>query len=112
MSTSAARTQSALAIDVRVSDNAVEVELSDGRKISAPLAWFPRLLNATKRERNQWRVIGAGQGIHWPAIDQDISVENLLAGQPSGESQRSLQKWVEQRAAGRSARLAGKRIGS
>ena len=84
---------------VVVTDDSLSVELSDGRAISVPLAWFPRLVHATKEERNNWRLIGRGQGIHWEKIDEDISVENLLAGRPSGESQASLKKWLARRAA-------------
>jgi hypothetical protein len=72
-------------------------DLSDGRTISVPIAWFPRLLHATKAERESWRLIGNGHGIHWEEIDEDISVEGLLAGRPSGESQQSFKKWLEKR---------------
>jgi hypothetical protein len=82
---------------VTVTDEALTVDLSDGRTISLPLAWYPRLLAGTPAERQQWRFIGRGQGIHWPALDEDISVANILAGQPSSESQRSLQRWLAQR---------------
>ncbi len=82
---------------VMVTDDTLSVELSDGRTISVPLAWFPRLLHASKEERNNWRLIGRGQGIHWGDIDEDISVENLLAGKPSGESQASFKKWLTRR---------------
>jgi hypothetical protein len=84
--------------DVSVTGDALAVELSDGRSISAPLAWYPRLLHGTPEERALWRLIGGGVGIHWPDLDEDISVENLLAGRASGESQRSLKRWLEQRA--------------
>ncbi|MEW6533917.1 MAG: DUF2442 domain-containing protein [Thermodesulfobacteriota bacterium] len=73
------------------------VDLDDGRTISVPLVWYPRLLHATPEERNNWRLIGKGEGIHWPDLDEDISVENILFGKPSGESQRSLSKWLEAR---------------
>jgi hypothetical protein len=81
-----------------ISDDALTVELTDGRSISVPLVWYPRLSNASVEERERWRLIGNGSGIHWPALDEDISVENLLAGKPSGESQASLKKWLELRA--------------
>jgi hypothetical protein len=80
-----------------VTEDALTVELSDGRTLSVPLAWFPRLLHATSEERNHWRLIGKGEGIHWEDIDEDISIENLLAGKPSGESQTSLKKWLQSR---------------
>lgn len=82
------------AVRVAVSDDTLAVELADGRSVSAPLAWYPRLVHATPAERDGWRLIGGGGGIHWPAVDEDISVENLLAGKPSAESQRSLQRWL------------------
>ena len=83
---------------VQVTDEALIVDLSDGRTVSVPLAWFPRLLHGTPEERNKWRLIGDGEGIHWPALDEDISVENLILGKPSGESQKSFKKWLEARA--------------
>jgi hypothetical protein len=83
--------------NVRISKDILSVDLSDGRTISVPLAWFPRLLQSTAEERNNWRLIGKGHGIHWQDIDEDISVEGLLAGRPSGESQSSFKKWQERR---------------
>ncbi len=85
------------AIEVTCTDESLTVELSDGRTITVPLAWYPRLLHAAKEERQNWRLIGKGQGIHWNDIDEDISVENLLSGRRSGESQASLKKWMERR---------------
>jgi len=84
--------------NVQVTDDALIVDLSDGRTVSVPLAWFPRLLHGTLEERNKWRLIGEGEGIHWPDLDEDISVENLILGKPSGESQKSFKKWLEARA--------------
>jgi len=86
-----------LALNVVVTKDTLSVDLSDGRTISAPLAWFPRLLHATAAERKKWRLIGKGEGIHWEDIDEDISVDGLLAGKPSGESQASLEKWLSKR---------------
>lgn len=83
--------------DVAVTEDTLSVDLSDGRTLSVPLAWFPRLVHATLEERNQWRLIGKGQGIHWEALDEDISVEGLLAGRASGESQASFKKWLNQK---------------
>jgi hypothetical protein len=83
--------------NVAVTDEALSVDLSDGRTISVPLAWFPRLLHGTPDERRNWRLIGEGEGIHWLALDEDISVENIVLGKPSGESQKSFKKWLEQR---------------
>ena len=82
---------------VNVTDDALIVDLSDARTVSVPLAWFPRLLHGTSEERNKWRLIGSGEGIHWPELDEDISVENLILGKPSGESQKSFKKWLEAR---------------
>ena len=82
---------------VSVSEDSVSVELSDGRSVSVPLAWFPRLLHGTPAERDDWRLIGKGEGIHWEALDEDISIESLLAGRRSGESQESLKKWMKSR---------------
>jgi hypothetical protein len=84
-----------------VSKDALVVDLTDGRTISVPLAWFPRLLHGTAKERNKWRLIGDGEGIHWPDLDEDISVEGIVLGRRSGESQRSLKEWLEQRTARR-----------
>ncbi len=97
MSTSAVELEIPDAIDVTVSEDTLIVELSDGRTISVPLDWYPRLTHATKAEKANWRFIGKGNGIHWEDIDEDISVEGLLAGKPSGESQSSLKKWLKSR---------------
>jgi hypothetical protein len=83
--------------NVVVTKDTLKVELADGRTIEAPLAWYPRLLHGTTKERSKWRLIGGGEGIHWPDLDEDISVENVLLGHPSGESQRSFKKWLEGR---------------
>ncbi len=83
--------------DVTVTESALTVDFRDGRTVSVPLAWYPRLLHGTLKERNTWRLIGEGEGIHWPDLDEDISVESLLAGRLSGESQRSLKEWLDQR---------------
>ena len=100
MSTLATKIELPQIIDISVSDDSLTVELSDGRTISVPTAWYPRLLHATPRERKNWRLIGQGHGVHWEALDEDISVENLLAGKPSGESAASLKKWMENRVQG------------
>ena len=84
---------------VTVTEDTLSVDLSYGRSIAVPLAWFPRLLHGSPAERNNWRLIGKGQGIHWEDLDEDISVEGLLAGRPSGESQGSFRKWLESRSA-------------
>ncbi len=83
--------------NVIVTDETLSVELSDGRTISVPLAWYPRLLNATQKERKKWKLIGRGVGIHWKDIDEDISIKALILGKASGESQQSLKKWLGKR---------------
>ena len=91
-------TAEAQAQTVVVTDDTLAVDVNDGRTISVPLAWYPRLLHGTPEERNNWRFIGEKEGIHWPDLDEDISVENLLMGKPSGESQSSFKRWLEKRA--------------
>ena len=97
MSISVVEIETPRAKDVKVTEDTLTVELSDGRTISVPLEWFPRLVHATPEERNNWRLIGRGHGIHWEDIDEDISVEGLLAGKASGESQESFKQWLNQR---------------
>ena len=97
MRTSGVESAAPAAVRVKISADAVVVELSDGRTVTAPLRWYPRLLHATARERRHWRLGGGGEGIHWPDLDEDISVEGVLAGRPSAESQASLEKWLETR---------------
>lgn len=97
MSTSTTEVRLATIQRVLVSEESLTVDLDDGRTISVPLGWYPRLVHGTKEERENWRLIANGGGIHWPDLDEDISVENLLAGKPSGESQRSFKRWLEQR---------------
>jgi hypothetical protein len=76
--------------NIMVTVDTLTVDLSDGRTISVPLAWYPRLMHATPEELKNWRLIGKGQGVHWEDIEEDISIEGLLIGRPSGESQASL----------------------
>jgi hypothetical protein len=89
---------SLIATAAQVTADSLDIELADGRSISVPLAWYPRLFHATPDERARFRFIGGGEGMHWPDLDEDISVEAIVAGRPSGESQRSLQRWLEARA--------------
>ena len=84
---------------VAVTADELIAELEDGRRISLPLAWYPRLLHATPEERTNWRLIGNGRGIHWPDLDEDLSAENLIFGQPSRESQSSLARRLHSRSA-------------
>jgi hypothetical protein len=97
MGSSAIESQIPMARHVVVTDDALTVEFADGRTLSVPLAWSPRLWHGTSEERNRWRLIGEGRGIHWPDLDEDISVEGLLLGRRSGESQPSLKRWLEAR---------------
>lgn len=97
MNSSSASVREAKAQRVTVIEDALVVDLADGRTISAPLAWYPRLLDGTPAERKNWRLLGDGEGIHWPDLDEDLSVEGLILGQPSGESPNSLKRWLEAR---------------
>ena len=94
MSFSGTELRETLALGVTASDEALTVDLADGRTIAVPLAWFPRLAHGSPAERGNWRLIGSGAGIHWPELDEDISVESLLKGWRSGESQESLRRWL------------------
>ncbi len=100
MATSGTELREALAQSLTVSDEALAVDLADGRTITVPLAWFPRLAHGTAAERANWRLIAGGEGIHWPDLDEDLSVEGLLAGQRSGETQESLRRWLQARKTG------------
>ncbi len=91
-------TAEAKAQSITITDDTLAVDLTDGRTISVPLIWYPRLVHGTEAERNNWRFIGDKEGIHWPDLDEDISIENLLTGKPSGESQSSFKRWLEVRA--------------
>lgn len=75
--------------DVRVTADELEVSLTDGRRIAVPLVWYPRLLHATAAQRGNWQLLGDGEGIHWPDVDEDLSVEGLLRGSPSPEARRT-----------------------
>lgn len=84
---------------VTVTEDTLSADLSDGRTILVPLAWYPRLLHGSIEERNDCRFIAGGSGIHWNQLDEDVSIKNLLLGQPSGESQKSFQRWLNSRVA-------------
>jgi hypothetical protein len=90
----------ATALGVEVTDDSISVQLHDGRTVTAPLSWYPRLNHATPDERRDWALIGAGSGIHWPQLDEDISIESLLAGRRSAERPESLKPWLERRRMG------------
>lgn len=99
MTISASELRTPKAVDVRATDDELAIDLSDGRTIIVPLGWYPRLAYGSAKERKRWRLIANGEGIHWPDLDEDLNVEGLLAGRPSGESQRSFQRWLESRGA-------------
>ena len=82
---------------VEFSEQSMTVHLDDGRALSIPLAWYPRLLHGTPQERQRCELIGEGEGIHWPDLDEDISVEGLLAGKRSAETDSSLSRWLSKR---------------
>lgn len=100
MTSSTVDTQHVQLTAVAVTDDVLTVELSDGRTISTPLSWYPRLCHGTSEERADWRLIGSGRGIHWPRLDEDISADNLVFGKPSAESQASLKRWLDNRTSG------------
>ena len=82
-------------VNVKITADDLSVSLSDGRVVSVPVSWYPRLSNAIPRHLTEWILIGGGHGIHWKELDEDISVENILFGQPSGESATSFKKWKD-----------------
>ena len=97
MNSLAAEQREPRARSVSVSKDALTVDLVDGRTIIVPVAWYPRLWHGSDQERNRVEIFGDGTYIHWPDLDEDISVENLILGKPSGESQKSFKKWLEKR---------------
>lgn len=111
MSTSRAEQPTPSAVAVKITGDAVSVELDDGRTVTVPIGWYPRLAHATAQERRNWRLIGTGEGIHWPDLDEDVSVEGIPFGRPSAESQASFERWLATREplAGKGIRPAGAR---
>ena len=97
MSTLETELREATAQSVSLGEDTLVVDLADGRTITVPLTWYPRLAGGTPAERANWRLIGGGEGIHWPDLDEDINVQSLLAGRRSGETQKSLRRWIEGR---------------
>ena len=95
MPTSPVELAGPVALTIDVTEDTLTADLMDGRTISVPLDWYPRLVYATPEERDNWEIHAGGQHLHWPDVDEDISVEGLLAGRRSGESPRSLQRWLE-----------------
>ncbi len=97
MSVSGTEIGTALAQSITANEEALIVHLADGRTITVPLSWFPHLAQGTQTERSNWRLIGRGESIHWPDLDEDIRVESLLTGRKSGETQASLLRWLKTR---------------
>ena len=85
------------AVRAQLTDEALVVDLVDGRSVSVPLVWYPRLLGASINERQQFRLIGSGEGIHWELLDEDVSVEGIVAGRRSMESAESFRRWLQDR---------------
>jgi hypothetical protein len=94
MTTSTTETTLPRASAAVVTDDTLTVDLVDGRSVSVPLTWYPRLLHGSPEERRRWQLIARGEGIHWPDLDEDISVSSLIAGRPSQESAASLDRWL------------------
>lgn len=105
MPTSVLRIETPAVVAVAVTDACLSAELADGRSISVPLGWFPRLVHGTPKERDNWDVSGDGAHMHWPDLDEDISVEGLIAGWPSRETEESFNRWLEAKKAGRPLEL-------
>jgi hypothetical protein len=84
-------------INVTITDDTLAVDLEDGRSIAVPIGWYPRLAYGTPAERANFQIAGAGYGIHWPDLDEDIGVEGLLLGKKSTESQASFERWLQRR---------------
>ena len=97
MTSLVAEVQEPVAQQVSIDEDSLAIDLVDGRTIIAPLLWYPRLWHGTEEERNNFEIIGNGKLIHWPDLDEDLSVSGILAGRPSGESQKSLKKWLDER---------------
>lgn len=97
MSSLVSEIQEARAQKVLVTDDSLQIDLADGRTIIAPLLWYPRLWYGTAEERNCYQIIGNGEYIHWPKLDEDLTVVGILAGQRSIESAQSLNKWLSER---------------
>src|SRR3990172_13183274 len=97
MNTLVIEIEEARAQHITVSEDSLTADLSDGRTIIVPLLWYPRLWHGTPEERNNFEIIGDGTIIHWPDLDEDLSVSGLLAGRRSGESSQSFRKWLDER---------------
>ena|SRR5437016_5628513 len=84
-------------LNVDVTDDTLSVDLEDGRTVSVPIGWYPRLAHGSPSERSNFQISGAGYGVHWPDLDEDIGVEGLLLGKRSAESPRSFERWLQRR---------------
>ena len=84
-------------LNVAITDDTLSVDLEDGRTVSVPIGWYPRLAYSTDAERNNFEISGAGYGVHWPDLDEDIGVEGLLLGKRSSESPNSFERWLKRR---------------
>lgn len=84
-------------INVMVTEDTLSADLEDGRTVSVPIGWYPRLAHGTSAERANFQISGAGYGIHWPDLDEDIGVDGLLLGKKSTESPASFERWLQQR---------------
>ena len=84
-------------LKVLVTDDTLSVDLEDGRTVSVPIGWYPRLASGTDSERSNFEISGAGYGVHWPDLDEDIGVEGLLLGKRSSESPKSFEQWLNRR---------------
>jgi len=93
------------AVNVTVTEDTLSVDLDDGRTISVPIGWYPRLAHGTQAERAHYEISGAGYGIHWPELDEDIGVEGLLLGKRSAESPASFERWLRRRDSTEQARV-------
>ena len=93
-----------VAVGVQCSSRHLTIDLADGRRIQVPLDWYPRLMNGSRSERRNWRLLGDGYAIEWPDLDEHIGMEGMLAGRASGESERSLNRWLASRVERKQAR--------
>ena len=101
MSTSIDKKGEVLATNLRFTDESLIVDLADGRTVTVPLSWYPRLARATDLERKNWEVVLNGEGFHWPDLDEDLSVDGFVEGRRSGESKRSFGRWLKAKQEGR-----------
>ena len=99
MTSLAVEDQEPRAQEITITGDSLSVDLMDGRTIIVPIVWYPRLWHGTPEERNNFEIIGDGTLLHWPDLDEDLSVDGILAGRRSGENKKSLKRWLEKRKA-------------